>query len=298
MEWLILLLLVPAILLPIVLLCGFAGCYNPAPDPPSTAPINLAATPLSLSEILLTWKSTSPIVQGFQIYRAKESANFELIHDQLFQDQAVQTFHDTVGLEEGHTYLYQVTSYYSTSFSEPSEPAIAELFFKTAFEVALTTDQPGLEGFCLVQRISSALLTDTTFFHHGSQLLKLTVRGSTVGGLTLDNIYISQVAAAGDPYDSAADLTQVASAVSLPANTEKILPAVNYTLDQSKDLLIAFDISPTPGQGNVRSVAPLSGADHYFRAATQQAAAPDRSPDFATGTPSGRHYLIEKIEVL
>jgi hypothetical protein len=91
--------------------------------------------------------------------------------------------------------------------------------------------------------------------------------------------------------------------VSLLANTEKILPAVNYSLDRTKDLLIAFDISATAGQGNVRSVLlPGTGTEHYFRAATQQASVPDRSPSpvlpppgFTTGPD--RLYLIEKIEV-
>jgi hypothetical protein len=173
----------------------------------------------------------------------------------------------------------------------------------------LTTDQPGLEGFCLIQRISIAQLgIFPTLLNNIGTTVKLTVRGSTAGNLTINRIYISQVAASGDPWDSAADITTVVDidqgdpAVVLPANTPRVLGPINYALDRTQDLLIAFDISATAG--NVRSVLlPGTGTEHYFRAATEQASAQNRFPDPANplltyGTGPDRHYLVEKIEVL
>src|SRR5688572_14621955 len=78
MEWFILLLIVPAIVAPIVLLCGFSGCsiiYNPdnLPDPlPPAKPTGLTATAIDLDRIRLTWDYLSPPPQAvtFQVRRS------------------------------------------------------------------------------------------------------------------------------------------------------------------------------------------------------------------------------------
>ena len=114
-----------------------------------------------------------------------------------------------------------------------------------------------------------------------------------IGNLTLDKVFIWQVAPAANFFASAADHQEVASALSLPANTEKPI-ATNFTLDRTKDLLIAFDISAAPGQGNVPSVL-LAGAPHYFKAATRLESVPN-GLGFSQG-PVDRLYLVEKIEV-
>jgi hypothetical protein len=61
-EWLLLLLLVPAIVVPVVLLFGFAGCsfeHGIAPDDPPAGPI-LTATPKGPRLIELTWTGVPP----------------------------------------------------------------------------------------------------------------------------------------------------------------------------------------------------------------------------------------------
>jgi hypothetical protein len=90
MDWLILILGVPAILIPLVLLFGFAGCGTPAgvctddadcpvgtqcvdgscfavgepgqpnPPPPPLAPENLAAIALDDRSVSLTWTKSIP----------------------------------------------------------------------------------------------------------------------------------------------------------------------------------------------------------------------------------------------
>src|SRR5206468_111680 len=104
----------------------------------------------------------------------------------------------------------------------------------------------------------------------------------------------------GDP---AVELPVIGS----PDPTAKLLGPINYTIpDPPKDLLIAFDISATAGQGNVRSVLlPGTGTEHYYRGpqagvATQAAAAgttqppvgvvKPRPPGFTTGPD--RLYLV------
>ena len=99
MDWLILILGIPAILIPLVLLFGFAGCCPAAictddqdcpggtqcnvdgqcvlasePDPrppPLSAPENLAAIALDDQSVFLTW-TADPAATDFQIERAEE----------------------------------------------------------------------------------------------------------------------------------------------------------------------------------------------------------------------------------
>jgi hypothetical protein len=83
--------------------------------------------------------------------------------------------------------------------------------------------------------------------------------------------------------------------IPIPANTAVTVGPVNYTLDPNKDLLIAFDISNTPGQGNTRFGA-LTGADIYAKLTPAEAGAQDRSTGYVN-TPDNL-ALVEIIEVL
>src|SRR5438552_3990723 len=99
MDWLILSLGVPAILIPLVLLLGFPGCslqaavrctddaYCPAgtqwidgscvvvATPPPSAPENLAAIALDDHSVSLTWTNTDPAVRDFRIERMEEDGD-------------------------------------------------------------------------------------------------------------------------------------------------------------------------------------------------------------------------------
>jgi hypothetical protein len=195
MEWVMLLLLVPAIVVPVVLLLGFAGC----------------------DEIL--------------------------------------------GLEPPH---------YEQTF------------------VATLTNLDVLRGRCLVQRIESSRLSDSG----AGVRITLQALAETV---EIDRILISQVAPAGDPYDSAGDLTDVATAVVVQANSTVTLPAVdNYTIDRTKPLLIAMDIAATSGAVPYFPDVPDGEAVAFFRPGAE-AAVNDRQPSY---TSRPRIYLIGLIEVL
>jgi hypothetical protein len=100
MDWVILILGVPAILVPLVLLLGFAGCPPPAPlacvidadcpvgtvcvegvclAPPSLAPENLAAIARDDHSVSLTWTNVDPAATDFRIERAPEGGDFAAI---------------------------------------------------------------------------------------------------------------------------------------------------------------------------------------------------------------------------
>jgi Fibronectin type III domain len=319
MDWLILILGVPAILIPLVLLFGFAGCVTPASlctddsdcpvgtqcvdglcvaPPPLSAPENLTATALDDHSVALTWTSDDPAGTEFQIERMQEDGErFEPIPAP--EDLSATGATDASGLQEGVTYLYRVRALLDGEDSGPSDIASATTF-TVAFTGTLTEDAPGFEGFCVVQRLSRNLLTA------GGTQVRIVLRGSTAGSLTLDRVTISQPDAAvtSDPFDAAADLTDVASNVIIPPNTAVTVPPngpVNYTLDPTNDLLVAFDISNTTGEGNLRVTAPgaLTGGDTFSKPATVEAGRRDRGG--TTGYPNhapNNLALVEKIMVL
>jgi hypothetical protein len=100
-----------------------------------------------------------------------------------------------------------------------------------------------------------------------------------------------------DAWDSASDLTPVASNVlvqrSEVATAGKMLVAATYTLDESKDLLITFDIDDVFAAARIRDN--VVGPSFYSRPNTSEAAAPNRSSGYTERLNAV--FLVEKIEV-
>ena len=220
MEWLVLVLLVPAILVPVVLLWGFAGCSfdpnQPRPDPPT----NVRADGISVSAIRLTWNNPSTDDVTFQVERTKEGESVPQIL------AASSTTIDDAGLNEATTYFYQVRVIrtWDNERSDLSEQAAGRTI-GVAFEALLTTDQDAHEGFTVVQRIEPARLRQRTLpgdlLTPGARVritVPLHVRERYAG----PDLHLA-VSGVGRSYDSAADLTQVQSGVVVPANTAVIL---------------------------------------------------------------------------
>jgi hypothetical protein len=279
---------------PVVLLWGYAGCsFEPGPFVP-VVPVNLTVTNVSSTSVSLSWVHDD-VSEGvtFEVERLKDGDTTPVV-----QPTSGFTFTDT-GLLLQTLYRYRVRAVYGmfpTEFSAQVEAAT--LGPQPCFSSTLMTDQPGIEGFCIVQRIEPTRLAA------GGTQVFITVRGSTVGNLVIDRVFISQPAATGNPYDSSTDLTQVATAVTVPANTPVALSVVTYTLDRTRPLLVSFDISATAGQGNVRFQNPVPAAEAtmFFRSATAEASVADRLPSAVNpgATPyniSNSIYLIERIEV-
>ncbi|HSI63147.1 MAG TPA: fibronectin type III domain-containing protein [Candidatus Saccharimonadia bacterium] len=296
-EWLFLLLLVPVIVIPVVLLSGYAGChlvFGLDEIRPRT-PTDVEAEGISVDSIRITWVNSQGFPSVFKIFRITPGAEAE------FETEETE-FVDNLNLSPNTEYTYEVLARNKDNPAEEtprSESATGRtLDFEPAFSATLTTDQAGLGGFCIVQRIEPVRL-----FRSGTKV-RIVLQGSTTGNLLIDRVSISQVAPTGNVYDSAADLLEVATAVSLPAGQVVTLPIVGYTLDQTKPLLVAFDISTVAGMGNVRFVNPVPGTDAtmHFRTATAEAGVQDRLPSAANpgASPyitSPSIYLVQRIDV-
>jgi hypothetical protein len=155
--------------------------------------------------------------------------------------------------------------------------------------IAVATDQvPTLATHCLVQRIASSLLENS-----GKIRLWL-VNGSPTGNLVIERFSVSQPAAGGNEYDSEqANIKKVNQTVSLPAGSAAQPVDVDYSLDQTKDLLIAFDIDDNAGE--CRYNDNLAGATLFYKASIKQAFTEARDPDYAR--EDSRLYFVERIEV-
>jgi hypothetical protein len=130
----------------------------------------------------------------------------------------------------------------------------------------------------------------------GAVVLRRT--GNDVACASIQQIYFSRADPAGDPYDSAGDLTSVIlqtlpiTPLVIPAGTAMTLEVV-YNLDEKEPLLIAVDFSASPPSGITYSdAAPQQAAAYWYTGA--HAALKDRGSGF---TATNRIYLVEKIEV-
>jgi hypothetical protein len=290
---------------------GVTYIYRFLADPSDTsaatvfpaAPVRLAARAAGIDQIDLSWDNASTSATEFSLDRRVPPGAFR----QIFSRRAGIGFSDR-NLLEGTRYEYRVFAVVDgvendvaqdggvKSVASRSQSATT-LAFTPAFTGTLTGDQAGVEGFCVVQRLSHTLLTA------GGTRVRIVLRGSTTGSLTLDKVTISQPAdsqpgATGteDPYDAAPDLREVASNVTIAPGTPVTVGPVNYTLDPTQDLLVAFDISNTAGEGNVRN-GPLIGAATFSNPATAEAGLQDRATGYQFPFADNL-ALIEKIEVL
>jgi len=174
MDWVILILGVPAVLVPLVLLFGFAGCYSvatpcfddsdcpvgticsadgtcvgtgetvtdpddPPPPPPVSVPENLSATAIDDRSVLLTWSSDEPGAT-FQIDRADEDGtNFTRLDIPPALVSPAGTTDDTPGLLEGVTFLYRISAVVDGQTSQPSDNSSATVLPATPVGLTATT---------------------------------------------------------------------------------------------------------------------------------------------------------------
>jgi hypothetical protein len=283
-EWLILLLAVAAIVVPVVLLFGFAGCdaLFGLDHITRVPPVIVSATGTGVDTIAVEWTYDSTSHTKFQLERDGITIAADV-------DRAVRMFGDS-GLDEGSEHSYRVRAVFGDDPTDWSPEVRGKtLTFQPTFSAVLGEDEPGWADYCLVQRIEPQRL-----FLSGPQV-RITIQSSSTADLTIDSIFISQVAAGGDDYDSAVDLTQVASAVTVPANTSMVLPPLRYALDRTQPLLVAVDFNSTPESGNVRRATPVSGSEaRTFYKLVREAGVNDRQADYI---PVDAITLVEKIEV-
>jgi hypothetical protein len=304
LEWLILMIVVPAVVVPVVLLAGFAGCDRvfglqrtiPAP------PIITVSEGTGLDTTALAWTFTSSFTT-FEIERTKLP---DEVPDPVFEVNGVSL--DDTGLEPGTIYQYRVRAILANGeeSTDWSAPATAKTFsFYTTFEwknyeEVFSRDVGGWAGFCIIQRIEAGRLTKS-----GGKV-RVTLRASSTSGAWVRRVYISRPSgdSSRDPYDPDVDLIPIVTApLTIAANTSLLLPLVDYNLDENLPLLIAidFDDSPPSGirtsdhaDGSAVIHVPPDEARTFFKPAAEAAAEPER-----TGfDPTPGINFVYKIEVV
>jgi hypothetical protein len=313
-EWLVLLLLVPAIVVPVVLLVGFAGCdqlfgighFNPGIflDKPVGKTVN---------RITLSWSWSDAAPLGFHLERTNPDFSTTPLD---VSDPATRSIDDhNNGLNPNTNYSYTVSVVQGDgAFNPTSASAIGTtLAFETTFDETgkFSVDSSPWEGFTLVQRIEAAALMPISRTQVAQ--VRITLYASSMGDASIDRIFISAPATGGNLYDSAADLTEVPLIVEgdttpsmplvVPANRSKTLRGVNYIVQpQSQPLLIAVDFtnsSTTPPPSAVREAVEVAArAVAFWRKGAPEAGRQMRTAGYQPG-PAGAPavYLIGKVEI-
>lgn len=141
-EWLLLLLLVPAIVVPVALLFGFAGCgFQGHAVPFLPAPIIESATGTSVSTIRLTWM-IDPTATDIEFERTKVGPPGSADPPYTFRVPASPAVRDDPGLEAATAYEYKARAIFPSDSSEQSAPVIGT----TLGAPAVTFDATGGGG--------------------------------------------------------------------------------------------------------------------------------------------------------
>jgi hypothetical protein len=301
MEWLLLFLIVPAVVIPVVLLFGFAGCRQILGF---EDPVLLVAEPkfpraesIGLNHIRVAWDylipPPEPVTFEVEINSTDPSG-------QTIETEITDLFFQHTGLQEGQTFLYRVRAVRSSdqrvSNWVPEPPLSATtLSFETVFETTTNPPSPAAgiaaAGNGVVQRINGAAIT------RGGTFVKLTLVGLPNQVTQLAAVTISHPVAAGatQPWDSVdppVAVTFGGAAVSLQNGVPAVSDIISFPVTQGEDLLIAFDVSAASQNVLRRGV---TGAQAHRRANTAEAATQDRSAGY--GTENNLVYCIERIEV-
>jgi hypothetical protein len=198
-EWLILLLLVPAVVVPVVLLVGFAGC-DAVLGIGRFGPGIFLDTPVgkTVNRITLSWSWSDPAPQGFHVERTNPDFSKTPLN---VPDPATRSIDDhNNGLEPNTNYSYTVSVVQSDgSFNPTSTSAIGTtLAFEATFDETSTFEDPtkgqdlgGWADFTLVQRIEAAALG--TISRTQVDQVRITLRASNMAGdASIDRIFVSQ----------------------------------------------------------------------------------------------------------
>jgi hypothetical protein len=320
-DWLILLLVVPAIIVPVVMLVGFAGCqyvfpvdpYRPGEDVDTTGsseygdPFIDSADGKSFNIITLTWH-WGGFADHFQFERTNPDNSTTPF------PAPASPFDDTLDLDPGKKYTYTVRAVDSNgdAISAWSAPVTGTTLFEEAYAQTLVNDEDNWEGWTLVQRIEAGQLSS------GGSQVRLTLRASSASEASIDRIYISQPAADPTPSNPTPDkwdsnATTMKAVYDPPNPTPYVIAkgtswtpdAIDYNVDPGQPLLIAVDFSAPPAASGIMYMelpVPDTSAQGYSydynNLGVPEAGLTDgnRSLDYGYETPN-RYYLIEKIEV-
>jgi hypothetical protein len=291
-EWAILLVLVPAIVVPVVLLLGFAGCFSRPPL--RSQPMILSARATSRTSIRIDWSYSKSGATSFEIELTRVSDAF------VEGVTAPSSPFEITGLAQATAYSFRVRALHpddddNSFWSMPVEASTFGQSFLQTYVPGVASDVM-IDGSTLILRIEPSRLARS-----GSQIA-LTLTGPSAGATSIDRIYVSQPAGgAADPYDAAADLTRVTDVnsgdpvVVVGANDTRQLPPVSYNLDESQPLLVAIDITQSPLAQSAIRAQPVPTQDGVTYARTiVEAAVADRTTGYSE---NGIFFILSGIDV-
>ena len=218
MEWVVLLLLVPAILIPVVLLFGFAGC-GAFLEVGAATPVIASATPLDPQTVEVRWTDPNTVPVSFEVERRKGS-------DPPGEPIALTASPLLDGaLEAGTEYTYRVRAIrLSDGDLSPWSSEATIQTWSRAFSGGLAQNGAHIN------------------------LIGITVAAAN-GDLVLSRVTISRPALSGNDFDSAAPPKDViTSPVTVTGGIVAALAPVEFVVPIAEALLIAFDIG-NPGNG-------------------------------------------------
>jgi len=271
------------------------------------APFDLEATAVSEFRIDLTWKHNS--VGGVKFIVSFRGP--DLVWNENYATVTEKSF-SSMNLTEGLTYSYRVRATLAPgNDSGPSNEVTTRTWrWETAYSKPLATNDGVFAGDCLVQRIDKALLA----YSGTGKKVRLTVRGSANpanAALAIDRLSISHPASPtpdnSQPqvWDSAASSLKQLPGTSLPGDgTPVVLAPIDFPLDKTQDLSVAFDINASNLSPTRKVTAGVGTSTAYIRNNTIEAAAPNRTPPgVLTSGNAGWNdrpgvFLVERIEVL
>jgi hypothetical protein len=290
MEWVLLVVLIPAIVVPIVLLFGYAGCDLIFKlEDPKTFVVDLVATVESRSSIKLSWVYIGMTTARFEVSRKRSlDATFEIVSPDDLTDTG---FTDT-GLDEDTSFDYRVRSIDLTSGDKSDFAEITAATMGKVFETALPIETDG-QNRCLVQRIEPTRLA------RSGARVQLTLQRPAAAPLIINRLSLSHAAASGDPYDSdgqptlVVDIDEPLLIAADPAAGAEVLPAIDFALDQTRPLLVAFDLGAVARVTTQASASPGEATAFASPPTTAEAAVADRQPGY---TLLNTIFLVQRID--
>lgn len=288
LEWLILTLLVPAIVVPAVLLLGFAGCGFCIKV---GGLIFESAVPKDHSTITMTW--TQPAEVRFE--RTKEGATEAVPFD------AFSSPYDDTGLDAATTYSYVMRSLLADG--EVGQTATAAVSATTpAFfaldQIAQNDNFGNVDTHTVKCEIAIADLLVPPFAPT-RMWITLGQRSTTTENITFSKVYIGHKAATGNPSD-ATSLTQVlfggaASVVVTPPTPTNSVRSdeISFPWDRTTALILSMSFAGGPNSDQL-SAKTGSNSTTHLKNSVDEAATPI-SPGY-TAFPGYLSGVI-KIEV-
>jgi hypothetical protein len=204
---------------------------------------------------------------------------------------------------------------YRTRFANPQSPWSPPRDAKTLFNALpggeLGSSEQNWQGLCIVQRFEANVLS------RSGNVVSITLR-VPASGASIERIYISPAdqLPGMDPYDSSDNLgafhdtdTKPPLVVPPAAGNQSqtvTLPAISYSVDHTRPLLIVVEFSASPNSSLMYREVPPDKAVAYYKAQgplqageQPEARKTDRSgySRWPTDPARGGIYLVERIEV-